>query len=179
MGSVRLAALLAAAATAAACGSTPSTDEEETPRAQRPPDRGAVALVVDGDTLRLRDGRRIRLVQIDAPEHDECYARAATAALRRLASPGVAVTLVRDPLLDEQDDYGRLLRYVVSRRVEVNVALVREGAAAPYFFRGERGVHASRLLAAARAARRERRGMWGACPAARLDPFRGALSGLA
>ena len=31
-------------------------------------DGGVVARVADGDTLTLRDGRRIRLVQIDAPE---------------------------------------------------------------------------------------------------------------
>ena len=43
----------------------------------------------------------------------------------------------------------------------------------PYFFRGEHGVHADELLSAAKEARRERRGLWGACPGAKLDPSRG------
>ena len=47
----------------------------------------------------------------------------------------------------------------------------------PYFFRGERGVYADELLSAAKDARRERRGLWGACPGAKLDPNRGSLTG--
>lgn len=177
MGAVRIALLVVGASAAAGCGGTPSSGEGEAPQDQRLPDQGTVASVTDGDTLRLSDGRRVRLVQVDAPEADECYANDARAALRRLTPVGTVVTLDRDPRLDGRDEYGRLLRYVVSRGVEVNVALVRQGAAVPYFFRGERGEHAARLLAAARAARRAGIGMWGACRAARLDPLRGALSG--
>ena len=134
--------------------------------------RAVVAAVVDGDTLRLRDGREVRLVQIDAPERDdeECYADRATAALRLLAPPGTRVRLEPDSGLDRVDAYGRLLRYVhVGARV-VNVALVRRGAATPWFFRGERGIHAAALMRAARAARAAGRGLWGACPGTRLDP---------
>ena len=78
----------------------------------------------------------MRLVQIDAPElHGDCYGKAALAALRRLAPVGTRVTLVRDPALDATDRYGRQLRYVFVAGTNVNVALVREGAASPYFFR--------------------------------------------
>ncbi len=78
-------------------------------------DAGVVATVSDGDTLRLLDGRRVRLVQIDAPElsSGECYARPARAALVRLAPPGARVDLEADPALDAEDRFGRLLRYVV------------------------------------------------------------------
>jgi endonuclease YncB( thermonuclease family) len=54
----------------------------------------------------------------------------------------------------------------------VNVELVRRGAAAPYFYRGARGRHADELERAARTALRERRGLWRACPRARLSPNR-------
>ena len=93
--------------------------------------------------------------------------------------PGHTILLARDPALDDRDEHGRLLRYVLDedRLVNVNVELVRDGAAAPYFFRGARGAFATELLAAATDARRENRGMWGACPGARLDPRRGALTG--
>ena len=135
---------------------------------------GTVAVVVDGDTLRLEDGRRIRLVQIDAPEVDdrECYGADATAALLRLAPAGTEVTLVRDPVLDAVDRFGRHLRYVFADARNLNLELVREGAAAPYFFDGDRGRYADRLLDAAEEARDEGVGLWGACPEAELVPER-------
>ena len=111
----------------------------------------------DGDTLRTTAGRKVRLLQIDAPElHGDCYGKAALAALRRLAPVGTRITLVRDPALDATDRYGRQLRYVFVNGTNVNVALVREGAASPYFFR-ER----ARPLRE-RPARRRRRGARGA-----------------
>ncbi len=141
-------------------------------------DTGVVAYVGDGDTLGLEDGRTIRLVQIDAPEaSDECYGREATTALEQITPRGTPVELERDPALDDVDVYDRLLRYVLADEENVNLALVREGAAAPYFFRGDRGRHADELLEAADEARAARRGFWAACPAARLDPDRGAFTG--
>ncbi len=110
-----------------------------------------VASVYDGDTLTLRDGRRVRLLQIDTPElgSGECYSRAARSALVRLVPLGATITLEIDPALDRVDRYGRLLRYVRRAGVNVNLELVREGAAAPYFYRGDRGRYAPELLAAA------------------------------
>jgi len=141
--------------------------------------RAVVGSVTDGDTLRLRDGRRVRLVQIDAPElgGGECYSRAARTALLALAPPGSAVTLEADPELDRVDRYGRLLRYVHRSTVNVNVELVRRGAAAPYFYGGDRGRYASVLLRAARAAKAAKRGLWKACPATVLDPERAIATG--
>ena len=42
-----------------------------------------------------------------------------------------AVTLEADPALDRVDRYGRLLRYVLRAGRNVNLELVRLGAAAP------------------------------------------------
>lgn len=177
MGSRSLTALAALAALGGAgCGSG-SGDVRAPAGTQRGAETAVVRSVADGDTLRLRDGRRVRLVQIDAPESDECYAEGATSALRRLAPAGALVTLTRDPLLDAVDEHGRLLRYLSNGGLNVTVELVARGAAAPYFFRGARGRHAAALLRAARAARGARRGLWGACPGARLDPRRGAVTG--
>ena len=138
-----------------------------------------VARVVDGDTIRLADGTRVRLVQIDAPEagESECYAARATRALERLAPVGSEIELESDPALDDRDRFERALRYVVRDGTNVNVELVRAGAAAPYFFRGDRGRYADELLDAAEEARDERRGLWGACPAAELDPGRALATG--
>ena len=132
-----------------------------------------IARVIDGDTLETADGRRIRLVQIDAPESSgECYGAQATAALEALLPAGSRVGLERDPELDDVDRYGRQLRYVHRGRGNLNVVLVRRGAASVWFFDGDRGRYADRLLATARTAKARRRGAWGACRA-QLDPTGG------
>jgi endonuclease YncB( thermonuclease family) len=139
-----------------------------------------VASVYDGDTLTLRDGRRVRLLQIDTPElgSGECYSRAARSALVRLVPLGATVRLEIDPALDRVDRYGRLLRYVRRAGVNVNLELVREGAAAPYFYRGERGRYSRELLAAALHAKVARRGLWNACPSTALAPTRAVDTGV-
>jgi micrococcal nuclease len=139
------------------------------------PSARTVASITDGDTLRLDDGTRVRLVQIDTPElgSGECYSRKAAEELRRLAPVGSAVRLEADPVLDRTDRYGRALRYVFRGRTNVNLALVRRGAAAPWFYGGDRGRYADRLLAAAEEAKAAKRGLWGACPGTVLDPTRG------
>ncbi len=136
-----------------------------------------VASVTDGDTLRLTNGKRVRLLQIDAPEAGECYYSEARAALAALAPVGSSIVLETDSRLDTVDRYGRLLRYLRRGRVDVNLELVRRGAAAPYFFDGERGRKANRLLGAARAAKSAKRGLWGASPSTVLDPERQVETG--
>ena len=157
------------------CGGSAGTSTAEPATAV---ETATVAYVNDGDTLRLRDGRRVRLLQIDAPEKDaDCYGRAAAAALRRRAPKGSRVRLQRDPELDARDGYGRLLRYVFVGARNLNVELVRDGAASPYFFGKRRGRYAAALLAAAREAQAARRGLWAACPRAELDTGIGSVSG--
>ena len=138
-----------------------------------------MASVYDGDTLTLRDGRRVRLLQIDTPElgSGECYSRAARTALLVLAPPGKKVVLEADPALDPVDRYGRLLRYVKRNGVNVNVELARRGAAAPYFYRGDRGRYSGWLMQAARSAKAAKRGLWRACPRTVLDPFQAVSTG--
>jgi micrococcal nuclease len=128
-------------------------------------DAAVVARVGDGDTLELEGGDRVRLLQIDAPElgEGECYAEEALRELATLAPPGARVAIEADTTLDDVDRYGRLLRYVIADAGNVNVELVRRGAATPYFRQGERGRYADDLLAAAGEARVAGRGMWGAC----------------
>lgn len=133
--------------------------------------------VTDGDTVVLRTGQRVRLVQIDTPEvffGAECYGPQASATTKRLLPPGTRVRLVAEAATDRVDDFGRLLRYVVRLDgLNVNLRLVGLGAAAPYFFEGRRGRYAARLEILARGARRAKRGLWGACPRTVYDPYRG------
>lgn len=129
--------------------------------------------VLDGDTIVLRDGRHVRLVQLDAPETDEneCYAQEAKATLERLLPRGAQVEIETDALLDKVDRFDRTLAYVWKDGTNINLELVHAGAAAPWFFHGDRGRYASDFLAAAREAREHHRGLWSACPATSLAPL--------
>lgn len=131
--------------------------------------------VTDGDTIVLRNGQRVRLVQIDTPEvyfGMECYGRQASATTERLLPAGTRVRLFAEPATDRVDDFGRLLRYVVRLDgVNVNLRIVALGAGAPYLYHGRRGRYAMRLEALAKHARKARLGLWGACPRTVYDPY--------
>jgi endonuclease YncB( thermonuclease family) len=137
--------------------------------------------VADGDTVDLTNGARVRLVQIDTPEvyfQTECYGHQASAVTKRLLPPGTAVRLLADPRTDKIDAYGRLLRYVIRARdgLNVNVYLVRVGAAAPFFYDGVRVRHAALLDRLARRGRARHIGLCGACPHTFYDPYRGVAT---
>jgi micrococcal nuclease len=175
VGRHRLRAPLLAALLLLAAGCDDDGSTRETSAAA---DTAVVARVNDGDTLTLRGGAKVRLLQVDAPElTTDCYGRAAQRALASLVPEGTRIRLVPDPALDATDRYGRLLRYILVGDTDVNVELVRRGAASPYFFRNERGQHADELLDAVDSARDERAGYWGACPAAELNTGLGSITG--
>ena len=136
-----------------------------------------IASVIDVDTVALTNGTKVRLVQIDTPEvgGGDCYSHASRKALLRLTPVGSTVLLEADPMLDNADRYGRLLRYIRRNGINVNIRLVLDGAAAPYFYRSERGRYAERLVAAVAQAKAAKRGFWGACPGTQLtimEPLR-------
>jgi micrococcal nuclease len=137
-----------------------------------------VARVIDGDTIELAGGQRVRLLQIDTPEkHDECYGDEASALTQRLIPAGTHVRIEQDPKLDQVDRYGRKLGYVWKGDEDVNVALVRDGAAGVWFFDGRRGRYSEELLSAAEQAQADRKGLWGSCPLARFKPTESMSSG--
>jgi micrococcal nuclease len=111
-----------------------------------PPDAvstGTVARVIDGDTLRLSNGDRVRLIGVDTPEtvHPnkpvERFGKEAAEFTRGFIS-GEEITLVYEPFSGAsgsfRDRYGRLLAYVYRRRdnADLNAELVRQGYAHAY-----------------------------------------------
>jgi micrococcal nuclease len=138
-----------------------------------------IQYVIDGDTVVLANGEHVRLVQIDAPEvqERECYGMEARTLLRRLAPPGATVRVEADPRLDQVDRYGRLLRYLFRGPLNLNLELVRQGAATVWFYGHDRGRYAGGLLRAADTARSARRGLWRACPRTPFDPYHAADTG--
>ena len=131
-----------------------------------------ITKVYDGDTITLSTGERVRLLQIDTPELSpaECYAEEARSALVGLLNSPGQLTLKTDPKLDKVDRYGRLLRYVFIGKTNINLKLVEIGAAAPYFYRGEKGQFSTQILKAALNAKAKTLGLWKKCPGTQLTP---------
>jgi micrococcal nuclease len=140
--------------------------EAVAPEAELPPlDSGQPRLcvrVVDGDTLVLDGGERVRLIGVNAPESVdprrpvEPFGEESAAFTRRMAE-GRRVRLEFD--LERRDQYGRTLAYVfLEDGTFLNAEIIRQGYARaytgfPFRYRDE-------FVALEREARRERRGLW-------------------
>ena len=88
-----------------------------------------VTQVIDGDTITIEGGYRVRYIGIDTPEtypKIEDFGVEAWQANRQLVE-GKVVRLERD--VSETDKYGRLLRYVYVDDIFVNAELVTQGLA--------------------------------------------------
>ena len=92
-----------------------------------------VRRVVDGDTIELENGSRVRYIGMNTPETVnpnaplECFGREASKYNKQLVE-GKWVRLERD--VSDRDRYGRLLRFVyLEDGTFVNEALVRNGYA--------------------------------------------------
>ncbi len=125
----------------------------------------SVAQVVDGDTLRLVNGARIRLIGVDAPElvgpsgEPEPFAREATEFVRRLVSlSGGQVRLEFDSVL--KDRYGRFLAYVYANDFFVNEELLRQGLARSRLEFSFSTSMKARFRRAEQEAREANRGIW-------------------
>ncbi|MBM4048373.1 MAG: thermonuclease family protein [Planctomycetes bacterium] len=116
----------------------------------------AVKSVVDGDTVELATGDRVRLIGIDSPERGELFYDAAKIYLKDLVL-GKAVRIERDA--DTMDSYGRKLGYLFVGRTFVNGAMVYAGLAYASSHPPNTRYEAL-LFAAQRDARAARRGLW-------------------
>lgn len=135
---------------------------------------GRISAISDGDTVRVTssDGAdlgRVRLLGINAPElgHDgqsgQCWAAQARDTLSRIVPVGSTVQLVADPTQADRDVYGRPLRYLVQDGLDVQEALLRQGAAHPFWPAGA-GTRALLYDLALTDAQQAQRGLWSACP---------------
>jgi endonuclease YncB( thermonuclease family) len=78
-------------------------------------DSAAVSFVsvTDGDTIETSAGT-VRIIGIDAPELGECGHDEASVAIGNLLAGGAAITLQLPAGENDQDQHGRLLRYVTT-----------------------------------------------------------------
>ena len=118
-----------------------------------------VARVIDGDTCRLEDGRRVRYLGINAPEEGDPHAEEATLANRRLAG-GKTVRLEFGR--SRRGQHGRLQAYVFVGDTFVNEALLRQGHA--HLSPSAAGKYRERLCQAQEEARAAGVGIWERSP---------------
>ena len=115
-----------------------------------------VSFVLDGDTVELADGRRVRYIGINTPETGQRYADEARSLNEALVADR-DVWLETDQ--DIEDDYGRLLAYVWVEDRLVNLELVEQGYATAYMVPPNTR-YAQVFARAEEVARSEERGMW-------------------
>lgn len=129
-----------------------------------------IMYVIDGDTVDLQSGQRVRLLGIDAPEtsHDDqtpaqCGADAATQRLAALVDDR-QVKVITDAAADQTDRYGRTLAYLEVDGRDVGAQMLEDGlvgAWKPASARSPGRWHQYRR--AATMAKTEQRGSWAMC----------------
>ncbi len=115
----------------------------------------------DGDSWRDTEGQEYRLGLVNTPEIDECFGPEATAERQRRTRGGFRAEAYAT------DRYGRDVSVVtLPDGRNLNVHLARQGYADDRYlddFRAENPELAEELEAAFAEARRDGRGLWGAC----------------
>jgi endonuclease YncB( thermonuclease family) len=96
-----------------------------------PDDRFVVMRVLDGDTMELQGGDRLRMLAIDTPEKGEPLYDEATEFLARKALGQVAEIEYANK---RRDRYGRLLGYLYVDTLFVNKAIIDSGYGCLYLF---------------------------------------------
>lgn len=117
-----------------------------------------VTKVLDGDTIIIETGERVRYQGIDAPEPNDAYGISATKYNEGLVS-NKEVRLEYD--YEKFDKYGRNLAYVWVDQVLVNEKMVEEGFAEVYTIPNTRKLkYIDRLNWAQQWAKDHHNGMW-------------------
>lgn len=133
-------------------------------------ERVLVTKVIDGDTVELENGTRVRLIGIDTPETKDprrsvqCFGKEASNETKKLLE-GKVVILQKD--VSETDKYNRLLRYIFlpldnGQILFVNDYLVREGFALVLTYPPDVKYN-EQFREAERQARENNKGLWGRC----------------
>lgn len=121
--------------------------------------------VIDGDTIELADGRKVRYIGIDAPEiahgngKSECFGEEAMVRNKDLVE-GRDVRLEKD--VSDTDKYGRLLRYVFVEDTFVNNVMVLDGFAEAKRYKPDTAFYV-KFFSSQQQAQDEEAGMWTVC----------------
>lgn len=147
MGVILVAALLASCQEGDRCG----------------PSSATVVRVIDGDTVELDSGERVRYLLIDSPESTseiECFGEEATELNRELVE-GKVVQLRYES--ECRDRFERLLAFVSVGDREINTLLVERGYACTLFIPPNGLDRKEEFEDLELRARAQDRGLWGSC----------------
>ena len=106
-----------------------------------------VIRVVDGDSFDLKDGRRIRLLSLDAPEKNRCYYVQSRDYLKSLILNNKIY--LKDTITD---DYGRIIGNIFVGNILINKKVLEEGNArftynkSPYYDELKRAFESAKNL---------------------------------
>ncbi|MCX5741545.1 MAG: thermonuclease family protein [Proteobacteria bacterium] len=138
----------------AGCGDDPSCG----------PTTATVTRVIDGDTVELDSGEKIRYLLVNAPEttngHNDCYGQNAATFNSDLVL-NKQVQLTYD--VECTDRYKRLLAYVSVDGMEVNSLLVQRGFACVLHISPDGDARVDEFKGYEATAKAAGRGLWGAC----------------
>lgn len=131
--------------------------------ATEPNNTALVARAIDGDTVELDTGERVRYLMVDTPESTtelECYGENAKTFNRDLVE-GKLVSLRYD--VEREDRFGRTLAYVTVDGDEVNTLIVERGFGCVLYIEPNGTDRLDEFQELEQAAREANRGLWGAC----------------
>ncbi|MEI7718916.1 MAG: thermonuclease family protein [archaeon] len=111
-----------------------------------------VERAVDGDTLELKGGERVRLLGINTPEKKEFYGAEASNFTKQLENQTVYLET------SEKDKYGRSLGYVFLNDKLFNEEIIKNGYAHFYSYADDK--YTNQLKKAESFARENERGIW-------------------
>lgn len=128
-----------------------------------------VIRAVDGDTIEIEGGEKVRYIGIDTPETVDprkpvqCFGIEASKKNKELVE-GKMMRLEKD--ITDRDKYNRLLRYIYVGDTFINLELVKQGFAYSYSYPPDIK-YQDQFVKAQQEAREAKRGLWGACS---MDP---------
>lgn len=141
--------------------------------------RVQVVEVIDGDTVKLEDGTKVRLLGINAPEmphgtddpnldQETCLGPVAGDFLATVLE-GETACMIFPSGSEEKDRYGRTLAYLYLDGMNLSALMVSTGHACVYDAFKEPTCHEG-LLDLELSAREELAGIWGLCARLHGDP---------
>ena len=131
--------------------------------------KGTVERVIDGDTIVLSSGEKIRYLEVSTPEMSplECYAQEATQKNSELV---LGKTIyIQSPTEGAKESYDRTLAYIFTDEYFVFLELVKNGYAIVELY-GPPNEHYYLLKQAENDARLNNRGLWGKCDSLTPNP---------
>lgn len=128
--------------------------------------------VIDGDTIEIERGEKVRYIGIDTPETVDprkpvqCFGTEASNKNKELVE-GKMARLEKD--ITDRDKYGRLLRYIWIGDIFVNLELVKQGFAYSYSYPPDIK-YQDQFIKAQQEAKEAKLGLWDSCPIQTATP---------